>query len=74
MGFFIKSFIADYAISYSGEFRKGLSKFQITMTNSKGKSATYDSETDSVTINNSETISSKFLNYKNLLIFILLFI
>ena len=44
------------------------------MTNSKGKSATYDSETDSVTINNSETISSKFLNYKNLLIFILLFI
>ncbi len=76
MGILLKTALLINSVSESRSLND-LSKFQVTMTNSKGQSATYYSDTDSIIVNNNnggDTISAKFLNYRYLLLLILLFI
>ena len=76
MGILLKTALLINSVSESRSLND-LSKFQVTMTNSKGQSATYYSDTDSIIVNNNnggDTISAKFLNYRYLLLIILLFI
>ena len=76
IGTFLKGVLITNSVAESSRSSIDLSKFQVTMTNSKGQSATYDSNTDSIIVNNNDgdTISAKFLGYRYLLVLILLFI